>query len=278
MQYIDTHTHVQFLAYASDRDEVLKRAKTAGVRMITVGTQAATSETGIELAEKHPEDIWATVGFHPAHANIDWFHDKNEQLEATPETFDAERLRELARHPRVVAIGECGLDYYRASGVMHQASREKQKEVFIQQIEIAREVGKPLMIHCREAFSDLIDILVSCHMSLVTPPGVIHSFDGTIDEARELLNMGFSFTFAGNITFKPRPGRPIAADVIKFLPIDRILSETDAPYLTPVPHRGERNEPAYVVEVVKKLADVKGVSLEKMAEQIMNSARAVFRI
>lgn len=274
MKFIDAHTHIQFLAYEADRSDVLNRAREAGVRMITVGTQAATSEAGIALAEKYPEDVWATVGFHPAHANIDWFYDKNEQREAASETFDAEKLRGLARHPRVVAIGECGLDYFRVAPEHLEATKTKQREAFLAQIEIAHELKKPLMIHCRQAFDDLIDILKSEVRNLKSDaPGVIHFFTGTKDDAKRLLDMGFAFTFGGVVTFSRDYN-----EVIKMITLDTILSETDAPYVAPAPYRGKRNEPAYVVEVVKKLADIKSVPLEKMAEQIFANTQKVFGI
>ncbi len=141
------------------------------------------------------------------------------------------------------------------------------------QIELAREVQKPLMIHCRDAFKDLIDVLVACPVSHVSNPGIIHFFTGTPDDARKLLDLGFSFTFGGVITFARDYD-----EAIKFIPLDRILSETDAPYVAPVPYRGKRNEPAYVVEVVKKLAELKGILVEEMAGHIFQNAQRIFQI
>ena len=175
-----------------------------------------------------------------------------------------------------MGIGECGLDYYRATrdpssspalaghygAGMRQATWKKQKNALELQIVLAREVSKPLMIHCRDAFGDLIDILVACRMSLVARPGVIHFFSGIKDDARALSDLGFSFSFGGVITFTRDYD-----EVVKYIPLDRILLETDAPYVTPVPYRGKRNEPAYVVEVAKKMAEVRGVSSEEIATQ-----------
>lgn len=267
-KFFDVHTHPQFLSYDADRDEVLRRAREAGVKMIAAGTQCSSSRAAVKLAEKYPNDIWAAVGFHPAHFSEHWHHDKNEQASPEREVFDIEKLEELAKNPKVVAIGECGLDYFR---VKDQASRVMQKEGFVAQIELAHKIKKPLTIHCRAAFGDLISILNSKFQILNSPPGVTHFFSGTKDDAKKLLDMGFYFTFGGVITFARDYD-----EVIKFIPSDRILSETDAPYVAPVPYRGKRNEPAYVVEAVKKLAELRGIALEKVAEQIGSNASAVF--
>lgn len=306
MIFFDAHTHAAFPAYDADREAMMFRAKEAGVKMITVGTQASSSRAAIELAREYPEDVWATVGFHPSHAVVGspdataganfgkagiWHHDQNEQKEDAPEKFDIEKLGYLARDPKVVAIGECGLDYYHMNTKhitqdIAERARERQKDIFIQQIELAHRVQKPLMIHCRSAFPDLISILNAERSTLnAVAPGAIHFFSGTPDEARELLDIGFAFTFGGVITFsRDYDG------VIKMLPLDRILSETDAPYVTPEPYRSTplesrrlptgqvRNEPAYVVETVKKMAEIKELTAEKMAETILSNAMAIFGI
>lgn len=268
--FFDVHTHPQMLAYDADRDEVLSRAKTAGVKMIAVGTQFSTSCSAIELAEKYPGDVWAAVGFHPAHFSENWYHDKNEQASPKREIFDVSEFEELAKHPKVVAIGECGLDYFRDRG---RESSDKQREGFLAQIELAHKVKKPLMIHCRAAFKDLREILVACRLSLVSNPGIIHFFTGSTEDAKKLLDFGFSFTFGGVITFARDYD-----EIIKMIPLDRILSETDAPYVTPAPYRGKRNEPVYVVEAVKKMAEIKEISLEKLTNQIIENAKSVFQI
>ena len=170
----------------------------------------------------------------------------------------------------MVAIGECGLDFFRVTG---EAVREKQKALFGEHVAFAHDVKKPLMIHCRQAFPELTAILQSRRSELLNPAGIVHFFTGTEAEAEELLNLGFYFTFGGVITFVRDYDR-----VIKTIPMERILSETDAPYVTPVPHRGRRNEPAYVTEVVKKLAELKNVSIEEMAAQILKNAERVFGI
>ncbi|MDO8536882.1 MAG: TatD family hydrolase [bacterium] len=269
--FFDAHTHIHFPAYDVDREDVLARAKAAGVKMITVGTQWSTSYGAVEFAKAHPGYVWATVGFHPAHFSADWHHDKNEQNETVREVFDANKLRVIAKHPKVVAIGECGLDFYRDKS---QATRDSQREGFLAQIELAHEVKKPLMIHCRSAFTDLIEILKANSSKLKAgAPGVIHFFSGAKDEAKKLLDMGFAFTFGGVVTFARDYD-----EVIKMLPLEAILSETDSPYVAPAPYRGKRNEPAYVVEVVKKLAELKGINTEEMAANIFENAKRIFAL
>ena len=276
--FLDAHTHVQFSAYDADREAVISRAQAAGVWMVNAGTQRDTSRMAVELAEKHKEGVYAAVGLHPIHTAKS-YHDEEElgggeaakAFTSRGETFDVEYYRGLAKHPRVVAIGECGLDYYRASGGQLPATSEKQKEIFSMQIELAGELKKPLIIHCRDAFKDLIGMLVAGRWQLAVAPGVIHFFTGTPDDARALLDLGFSFTFGGVITFARDYD-----DVIKSIPPDRILSETDAPYVAPAPYRGKRNEPAYVVETVKKLAELKEVPIEEMKDQIWRNAERIF--
>lgn len=277
MKLIDAHTHAQFHAFAGDSREVMDRALRAGVWLINAGTQIDTSRKAIAVAEKYPEGVYATVGLHPIHTSKS-FHDAQE-LGDTPdakgftsrgEEFDPTVYKKLAVNPKVVAIGECGLDYYH---VEDEDAKRKQKEAFLEQISLAKETAKPLMIHCREAFPDLIDALSASRSMLNDPPGVVHFFTGTPEDAKTLLGMGFAFTFGGVITFARNYD-----ETIKMLPMDAVLSETDAPYVAPVPHRGKRNEPAYVVEVVKKLAELKGMLLEQMAETTFNNAKRIFKI
>lgn len=274
----DAHTHPQFAAYDKDQAEVMARAKNEAVKMIAVGTALSTSRDAIALAEAHPYFVWATAGVHPTHFT-DEYHDiqetrtnGKEQKTESKILFDVKELKTLARHERVVAIGECGLDYYRISKD-DTVSQEKQKNGFLAHIEIAHAAGKPLMIHCRAAFGDLISILDSSSSTLHSFPGVVHFMSGMKDDARRLLDMGFSFTFGGVITFTHDYD-----ELIQYIPVDRILSETDAPYVAPVPYRGKRNEPAYVKEVIGRLAELKNVSYGEMAENIQLSVRRVFNV
>lgn len=283
----DAHTHVQFNAFAEDRDQVVRRALAAGVRMVNVGTQKDTSRAAVALAEKY-EGVYAVVGLHPVHTTKS-FHDAQElgggeaakEFTSRGEMFDPESYRSLARHPKTVGIGECGLDYFHFSDdEPREAQMEKQETAFAAQIKLAHEVGKPLMVHCRNAFADVIKILKEKKVFLSAEPGVIHFFTGTIEDAKELLKLGFSFTFGGAVTFPAKKGATGGAydAIVKYIPTDHILSETDAPYVAPAPYRGKRNEPAYVTETVKKLAALKNLSTEAMAAQIAANVKRVFQI
>jgi TatD DNase family protein len=278
---LDSHTHIHFPVYDSDREAVIQRAQNNGVKMLCVGTQSATSESAIELAEKYPEDVWATVGFHPNHLSYAWHYDKKEQREAVPENFDIEKLRNLARHPKVVAIGECGLDYYRLDTrdeKLEMRVKEKQQEVFLKQAELAKELNKALMIHCRssknsdDAYFDILEILKNKSL-LSRVIAVMHFYVGGLKVTKQLIDAGFYFTFGGVITFAREYD-----EVIKYIPLDRILLETDAPYVAPEPYRGKRNEPSYITETAKKLAELKGVDFEKISEQTTANALQVFGV
>ncbi len=259
LKFFDAHTHANLAEFKDDYKEVIGRALAAGVGLVNVGTDINDSRRALEIArEFEKEPVYAAVGFHPEYA--------------ADRYFNYEAFKKLALDQKTVAIGECGLDYYREISDKKQETRGKQKAVFIEQIKLAHEVQKPLMVHCREAFNDLINILVSCRTSLVADnPGIIHFFSGTKDEAQKLIDLGFSFTFGGVITFARDHD-----EVIKSMPLDRILSETDAPFVAPVPYRGKRNEPAYVVKTVKKLAEIKNVSVDEMAVRTLENARRVF--
>ena len=287
---IDAHTHVQSLAYDKNRDEIIKRAQVARVKMITVGTQYETSKSGVELAEKYPKDIWASVGFHPTHAVSrpdsptgeegpreagKWHHDLKEQKNPTPEIFDLEKFRKLASHPKVVAIGECGLDYYRIRNEELRI-KEAQKEIFIEQAKLAKEFNKALMIHCRpqkgtdDAYEDLLSII---HDSLSIIPRILHFYVGSLSITKKLVEAGFYFTFGGVITFSHDYD-----EVIKYIPLERILLETDAPYVAPAPYRGKQNEPSYILEIAKKMAEIKGTSYENILKSTTATACKLFKI
>lgn len=276
MKYLDAHAHIQFAAYDGDRDEVIKKMLGADIFFVSVGTQKNTSAKAVELAEKY-DGVYATVGLHPIHTDKS-YHDPEELgggegFTSRGEEFNYEYYKKLALSPKVLAIGECGLDYFRMKDEGLRI-KEKQIEAFRQQIRLAGEVKKPLMIHCREAFADLIKVLGE-NKNLLLPenPGIVHFFSGAAEDVKALFDMGFFFTFGGVITFARDYD-----EVIKMIPLDRILSETDAPFVTPAPHRGKRNDPVYIVHIVEKLAEIKGVPAEKMRKQILENAGRVFGI
>lgn len=253
-QLFDSHTHVGHSKFDKDREKIIGKAFASGINIIEVGNDAESSQKAVELAKKYPNKIWATVGCHPH------FIDE----------FNADFYKNLGLKKEVVAIGECGLDYYDKFKKYDLRDKNLQKEVFIKHIELAAEVGKPLMIHCREAFNDLIKIFNSYVLNLKSP-GIIHFFTGSMKDAKQFLKMGFYFTFNGLITFNRD-----FDEIIKYIPLEKILLETDAPYVAPVPYRGKRNEPAYIIEVARKLAEIKGVSLEEICKQTTANARKVF--
>lgn len=266
--YVDVHAHVNFKAYSEDRDDVIGRALAAGVHVMNVGTQQETSAFAVAMAEKYDRGVYAAVALHPIHTAAS-YHDTKELGEegkaftSKGEKFDPDFYERLARNPKVLAIGECGLDYYR----LDENTATVQKEVFIQHIEVANKVGKPLMLHIRNAYQDAADILRQ-HAKV---KGDVHFFAGTWEEAKLFLDMGFTLSFTGVITFTHDYD-----EVVRNTPLDMILSETDCPYITPTPFRGERNEPIHVREVVKAIARIKELDEQVVAKQIVANAKRVF--
>ena len=275
-RYIDIHSHVNFKAFDEDRDAVIKRALDNDTIVINVGTQLDTSRAAVELADKYEEGVYAIIGLHPVHTSAS-YHDEKElgvggkEFTSRGEIFNKEAYRELLKNPKVVGIGECGLDYYR----LDADSIEKQKKAFIEQIELANEFGKPLMLHIRnnpkdkthDAYADALGLL----KQYAKVKGDVHFFAGNLAVAQSFVDFGFTISFTGVITFTHDYD-----EVIKNIPLDMIMTETDSPYVTPVPHRGKRNEPVYVKEVVKRIAEIKGLPEEEVAKAIIANARRVF--
>ncbi len=277
---IDTHCHVSFEAYKSDADAVVRRALETGVKMVTVGTRLETSRAAVAFAEAH-EGVWATVGLHPGHVHAQDFVDKNEvpadavAAGHTAEAFDPGAYRALLAHPKVVAVGECGLDYYRPPvNAADDSWKEEQKAACAAQLKLASEAGKPVVIHCRDAHADQAALLrTEIAAGGLARRGVIHCFTGTAEEAAMYAELGFFVAYGGIITF----GKNVAEAAAQ-VPLEQIVLETDAPYLAPAPHRGKRNEPAYVVEVARKLAALKGVPMEEIARATTANAQRLFGI
>lgn len=277
-KYIDIHSHVNFKAFDEDRDQVIRRALENDTWVINVGTQLDTSKKAVEIANQYKEGVYAIIGLHPIHTGAS-FHDEKELSEggkeftSRGEVFNKESYRKLLEDKKVVGIGECGLDYYRCT----EDSVAKQKKAFIQEIELANEFNKPLMLHIRDnledktksAYMDALEILKT-HSKV---RGNVHFFAGNWEVAKKYLDFGFTLSFTGVITFTHDYD-----EVIKNTPLDMILSETDCPYVAPVPYRGKRNEPVYVKEVVKKIAEIKNLPEAEVAKAIMANARRVFSI
>ncbi len=246
---IDIHAHAHFPEFDADRDAVVRKALDAGTAMINVGTSLATSRGSVALAEASPDGVYSIVGLHP----VD-----------TDEVFDLEAFRVLAAHPKVVGIGECGLDYFRQD---KDATAFGQTETFLAQINLANECGKPLMLHIREAYGDALDILKE-HAKV---RGNSHFFAGTIDEAKRFLDLGYTLSFTGVITFAKQ-----YVELVEYVPLDMIQAETDCPFVAPIPHRGKRNEPAFVAEVIDKIARIKKLPLETVESALLENARKMW--
>lgn len=256
---IDTHTHLDDRRYDQDRDVMIERARAAGVdTMITIGCDLATSRAAVSLAERYPF-VYATIGVHP-----------HEVRYIQPEWFD--ELRRLAASKKVVAYGEIGLDYHYT-----HSTPEEQRLGFREQIRLARALALPVIIHTREAQADTIAILKEEHAA--DYGGVFHCFSGDAWLAKDALDMGFYLSFSGIVTFQ---NAAMLRDIAKTVPADRLLIETDCPHLTPVPHRGKRNEPAYVRHVAELLANVRqdgeGATAEEIGRLTSDNARRLFKI
>ena len=277
---IDTHCHLNFSAFKQDRDEVIKKTLAKNIWLINVGSQFTTSQRAVEIANQYHQGVYAAVGLHPIHL-YEIEVDENEEdihFRSRAEVFDYDKYKELAVDPKVLAIGEMGIDYFHLpEGEDPEEVKRKQKETFLQGIELARELDKPIIVHTRpskgtfDAYDDEVDIL----RQIGYFHGVIHSFLGTFEQAQTFLQMGFYLSFNGIVTFK---NAKEVQEVARKVPLERVLLETDAPYLTPEPYRGQRNEPAYVEYVARKIAELKGISFEEVAEITTNNARRLFGI
>ncbi|MCA9352975.1 TatD family hydrolase [Patescibacteria group bacterium] len=279
MKYIDTHAHMNFAAYDDDRDNVIARTNTDEVMVINVGTQRDTSRFAVELAEQH-DHLYAIIGLHPIHTTAS-FHDHDEvgeggdEFTSRGEDFDVDYYRNLAQSSnKVVGLGECGLDYYRNT----PETRDAQEKAFRGHIELALELDLPLMLHVRpsegsmDAYHDVLTILRE-YVGSGNLRGQTHFFAGTPEIAQEFIDLGFYISFTGVITFAG-----MYEKLVKAVPMNRILSETDAPYVTPHPYRGQRNEPSHVREVIQKLAKIKKVDENVMAQQVIENAKRLYGI
>ncbi|MBI4080755.1 MAG: TatD family hydrolase [Candidatus Levybacteria bacterium] len=262
---IDVHCHLNFHAYKNDVDAVIREALKNGLtRIINVGTKIDSSGEAVKLAEKYDE-LYAIVGVHPHHA------DKHE------ENWLAS-LDTLATHPKVIGIGECGMDYYhyKSNGIVDP---KQQKEIFIKQIELAYKHKLPLQIHNRQAGADVVDILKAHKRDLLPIPGMFHCLAVDIPVLDQLLDLGFFVGFDGNITYPGlAPGETTdLRDLALHAPLDRIVLETDSPFLTPIPHRGKRNTPSYVIIVAEYIAGIRHLPVEQVIAQTTKNVYTIFR-
>ncbi|NRG44503.1 TatD family hydrolase [Bacillus sp. CRN 9] len=253
--FFDTHVHLNDLQYSEDLQEVIDRAKAAGIsRMVVVGFDRPTITKAMELIEKY-DFLYASIGWHPVDA-----------IDMTEE--DLLWIEELSQHPKVVAIGEMGLDYH-----WDKSPKEIQKAVFKKQIQLAKKVKLPIVIHNREATADIVEILKEEGAGEVG--GIMHCFSGSPEIAKECIDMNFYISLGGPVTFKnaKRP-KEVAAEI----PLEKLLIETDCPYLAPHPYRGKRNEPSYVTLVAEQIAEIKGLTVEEVASKTTDNAKKLFGI
>ncbi|MGA3327611.1 MAG: TatD family hydrolase [Terriglobia bacterium] len=248
---LDSHAHLDDSDFDPDRAAVIDRARAAGLRYILIaggGTGPDRLDSPLAIAEGY-DWIYASVGVHPHEARH--FTDSH-----------AGKILQLAQHPKVLAVGEIGLDYY-----YDHSPRDIQQQVLIRQMELARELKRPIIIHCRDAWADLREIAVA-HWKSAGLGGILHCFTGNEEDARVFMDWGFMISFAGNLTFKKAES---LREVARVIPLDRLLTETDSPYLAPVPYRGKRNEPAYVRGVTQELARLRNLTEEEIARQVLEN-------
>jgi TatD DNase family protein len=254
--HFDIHSHLNFKDFDKDRGEVIAKLKEGNIWTTTVGTNLETSKQAVWLADRH-ENLFATIGLHP--------------VDDPAEIFDEQEFEKLVTNKKVVAIGECGLDYARMT-TGAEAEKVRQKKEFEKQIAFALKHDKPLMIHCRDAFPDTLAILSSKKKEYGDKlRGNFHFFSSPVDIAKQCLELGFTVSFTGPITFVSD-----YADTVSFVPLEKMMAETDAPFAAPVPRRGKRNEPQYVEDIVRKIAEIKKEDFEKVRQALVDNTLRFF--
>jgi TatD DNase family protein len=286
IKYFDIHSHLDYPDYASDFEAIINRMTENNIGTITVGTDLNSAKQAIKLSDKY-ENVWVCIGIHPADNHA--------------ETWNEEEFEKLVAHSKVVAIGECGFDFFRpeinsATGEIDQekflAEKKRQQELFEKQIQFAIRHDKTLMIHCRDAYNETYEILAKYKIGEFKDKNFttsktdnvitsncsgsnlrihLHFYAGDIEMTKKFLKLDCTFSFTGVITFARNYD-----EVIKFLPLKKIMSETDAPFVAPAPYRGKRNEPAYVLEVIKKIAEIKGLNQLEVENQLLENAKNIF--
>jgi len=276
---IDVHCHLNFHRFEKDVAEVIKRAFEKGVtKIINVGTKIDSSQHAVRLAEAY-DDLYAIVGVHPHHADKPLENSKSEIRNSKDNTEISwlEDLEKLAKHKKVLGIGEIGMDFYsyKSNGIVDPSA---QKNIFIKQIELAIKLNLPLQIHNRHAGKEIIEILKHYNNDLLPTPGMFHCMSGDISLLKSALQMGFFVGFDGNITYPGiAPGETAELkDLVSYTPLDRIVVESDSPYLTPAPHRGTRNEPQYVILTARFIAKIKNTSFESVVAQTTKNVYTIF--
>jgi TatD DNase family protein len=279
---VDTHAHVQFSGFKDEADSVMQRSLDAGMVVINVGSQIDTSTEAVKMLESYPERVYAVVGLHPEHTYQHLVDEEESHFRTREEKFDYEAYKTLAINPKVVGIGECGLDYYRfEEGSDIAKIKEQQRLAFDQQIKLALELDKALVVHCRpsngtvDAYEDLVSILSEIKQQNSQLRFEVHCFTGTLEVAKQFVALGGYLGLNGIITFD-KTG--ISEEVVKNISLDNIILETDCPYLTPAPFRGKRNEPLYVKYVAEKISEWKNIPFEEVETKTTENAEKLFKL
>lgn len=278
--YFDTHSHINTEAFALDADKVIKRALDHHTSVVIIGTDYKSSKKALEQANRYESGVWAAIGLHPQSLQSYIEETADGPKEISAEKFNFDMYATLAKFPKTVAIGEIGLDYsWRENDLDIEAIKKEQKAVLVEQLKLARRFDLPAIIHCRQAHDDLLPLLQNFrhqYKEMIPkdrPWGVIHCFSGDENLAWQYFNLGLIISFTGLITFSQRWD-----ELIRKIPADKIMIETDSPYMTPEPHRGKRNEPVLVRFVAQRIAEIRGVSIEKVAEMTTANAKQLFKL
>jgi len=301
----DSHAHLNFNAYSGDVDEVTRRALDKNIHIINVGTQFDTSKSACELTQKYSKGLYAAIGIHPIHLTPTEVDEEETSFKSREEEFEEKKYQDLVdKYPKIVAIGEIGLDYFHrpkdTKTLKHKNTpnqsklgtgqaktfeeiKKIQEREFLKQVEFANKNNLPLILHCRgerddplQAYRDLLKLLSSVESRKSKVTGVIHCFGANVEIAEEFIKLGFYVGFTGIITFGKNADS--VREVVKNIPLEKILVETDCPYLSPDPFRGKRNEPAYVEYIAKKIAEIKNVDYPKVADVSTKNVKELFRI
>lgn len=276
---IDTHTHVNFNAFKENGQDTIDRALSNKIWMINIGSQLTTSKRAVNIAADYQEGVYAAVGLHPIHLHEMQVDEFETPFKTKKEEFDRLAYEALAQNPKVVAIGETGLDYYHMpKNIEPKVVKQHQEDVFRAQLVLAQELNKPVTIHSRGTEDDpngVYQDIISILSDFYGLKGVIHCFSGDLKTAQAFIKLGYYLSFTGIITFKN--AKELQA-LVKEIPLEKILVETDAPYLAPEPQRGKRNEPAFVKYIAEKIAELKGISFDKVAEVTTENAKKLFGI
>ncbi len=279
---IDTHAHLNFSAFKEDSEAVIRKTLSNNIWMILVGSELKTSNRALSLANKYQKGVYAAIGLHPIHLDDSLVEDQKEvggySFSGRKEEFSYQTYKNLAKFQKVVAIGEVGLDYHHLNPNKNQTQLKKQQQnAFLEQLKLAHELDLPVIVHCRQAHDDVLAILSDfkkkMKISSDRPWGVIHCFSGDEDLAWKYFNLGLFISFTGLITFSKSWD-----DLIRKVPLQRIMVETDSPYMTPEPYRGQRNEPILVEYVAKRIAEIKGISFQRVAQTSTENAQYLFSI